>query len=284
MPIRVLIKNCRVARCPDRMEMVMAMEMEIETEMEMEMAMEPEIIIVPDAPALARRAAQRFTDLAGQALELRGRFIAALSGGSTPGALYRLLAAEPYRSQISWEQVHLFWADERCVPPGDPGSNYRLAYENLIARTPIPPENVHRVRGELEPRLAAQAYDRELQDFFFGPPPRFDLVLLGLGSDGHTASLFPGSDALEETERLAVAVTAFYDDRPARRVTLTLPALNAARHLLFLVSGGEKAEIVHTVLDDATAHLPAQRVCPIAGELTWLLDAAAARNVQSSRM
>jgi 6-phosphogluconolactonase len=268
------------------MEMVMAMEMEIEVvmETEMEMAMDAEIIIVPDAPALARRAAQRFTGLADQALELRGRFIAALSGGSTPGALYRLLAAEPYRSQISWEQVHLFWADERCVPPDDPGSNYRLAYESLIGHTPIPLENVHRVRGELEPQLAAQAYDRELQDFFCGPQPHFDLVLLGLGSDGHTASLFPSSEALEETERLAVAVTAFYDDRPARRVTLTLPALNAARHVLFLVSGGDKAEIVRAVLDDATAHLPAQRVRPLAGRLTWLLDAAAARNVQSSRM
>jgi 6-phosphogluconolactonase len=259
------------------------MEMELEMELELEMAMEPEIIIVPDAPALARQAAQRFTDLAGQAIELRGRFTAALSGGSTPGALYRLLAAEPYRSQISWEHVHLFWADERCVPPRDPGSNYHLAYENLIARTPIRPENVHRVRGELEPQLAAQAYDRELRDFFCGPPPHFDLVLLGLGSDGHTASLFPSAEALEETERLAVAVTAFYDDRPARRVTLTLPALNAARHVLFLVGGSDKAEIVHTVLDGATAHLPAQRVRPLAGRLTWLLDAAAARNVQSCR-
>jgi 6-phosphogluconolactonase len=249
----------------------------------MEMAMDAEIIIVPDAPALARQAAQRFTDLAGKALELRGQFTAALSGGSTPGALYRLLAAEPYRSQTCWEQVHLFWADERCVPPDDPGSNYRLAYDSLIAHAPIPPENVHRVRSELEPRLAAQAYHRELQDFFCGPQPHFDLVLLGLGSDGHTASLFPSSEALEETERLAVAVTAFYDDRPARRVTLTLPALNAARHVLFLVSGGDKAEIVHTVLEDATAQLPAQRVRPMAGKLTWLIDAAAARNVPSHR-
>ena len=249
----------------------------------MEMAMDSEIIIVPEAQALARQAAQRFADLAGKAIELRGQFTAALSGGSTPGPLYRLLAAEPYRSQISWGQVHLFWADERCVPPDDPSSNYRLVYESLIAHTPIPLKNVHRVRGELEPRFAAQAYDRELQDFFCGPQPHFDLVLLGLGSDGHTASLFPSSDVLEETERLAVAVNALYDDRPARRVTLTLPALNAARHVLFLVSGGGKAKIVRAVLDDATAHLPAQRVRPIAGQLAWLLDAPAARNFQSYR-
>ncbi|MBN1137267.1 MAG: 6-phosphogluconolactonase [Anaerolineae bacterium] len=235
-----------------------------------------ELVIVPDAEALAREAARRLANLACEAAESRGRFGVALSGGSTHGALYRLLAEEPYLSQIPWAQVHLFWADERCVPPNDPGSNYRLARENLIAHVPIPPENVHRVRGELAPKAAARAYDRELKRFFREPRPRFGLVLLGLGSDGHTASLFPNSEAIEETERLAVATTALYDNRPTERVTLTLPALNAAQRVLFLVSGLEKAEIMQAVLTDVEGHLPARRVRPVAGQITWLVDAAAA--------
>jgi len=241
--------------------------------------MDAELVIVPDSEALAHTAAQRFADLARAAAESRGRFSVALSGGSTPHALYRLLAKEPYRSQIPWEQVHLFWADERCVPPDDPGSNYWLANETLIAHVPIPPENVHRVAGELEPKAAAQAYERELRHFFCGLPPRLDLALLGLGSDGHTASLFPDSEVLEETEQLAVATTAFYDGRPAERVTLTLPALNAARQILFLVSGIEKAGIVQTVLANVQGRLPAGRIRPVAGQLTWLVDAAAAARV-----
>jgi 6-phosphogluconolactonase len=241
--------------------------------------MDAELVIVPDADALARESAQRLADLAREAVESRGRFSVALSGGSTPGALYRLLAEEPYRSQILWKQVHLFWADERCVPPDDPGSNYRLAYEALIAGVPVPQENVHRVLGELGPKAAARAYDRELRRFFGEMRPSFDLVLLGLGSDGHTASLFPDSEVLEETERLAVAATAFYDSRPAERVTLTLPALNAARQILFLVSGIEKAGIVQTVLADMQGCLPAGRIRPVAGQLTWLIDAAAATHL-----
>jgi 6-phosphogluconolactonase len=240
-----------------------------------------ELVIVPDAAALACEAAQRLAGLAQEAVESRGRFSVALSGGSTPGTLYRLLAEEPYRSQILWAQVHLFWADERCVPPDDPGSNYRLVYDTLIAHVPVPPGNVHRVSGELGPKAAAKAYDREMRRFFGGPRPRFDLVLLGLGSDGHTASLFPNSEALEETERLAVATTAFYDNRPAERMTLTLPALNAARQVLFLVSGLEKAEIVQAVLADVAGRLPARRIRPVAGRITWLLDAAAAARVPS---
>jgi 6-phosphogluconolactonase len=237
--------------------------------------MDAEITVVSDPEALAREAARRFKKLVLEAAGSRGRFSVALSGGSTPGALYRLLAEEPYRGQIPWENVHLFWGDERCVPPDDPGSNYRLANEALIAHVPIPPENVHRLHGELEPAAAARAYDRDLRDFFCGPRPRFDLVLLGLGSDGHTASLFPGSDALRKTERLAVAVRAHYHDRPAQRVTLTLPSINSARQVLFLVAGRAKAEIVQAVLEGSAGRFPAQQVRPTAGQLTWLLDAGA---------
>jgi 6-phosphogluconolactonase len=238
--------------------------------------MDAEIVVVPDAEALAREAAQRFTDLAREAAGSRGRFSVALSGGSTPGRLFRLLAGEPYRGQIPWEQVHLFWGDERCVPPNDPGSNYRLAEEALIAHVPIPPGNVQRVCGELKASTAAQAYENLLQDFFCGPRTRFDLVLLGLGKDGHTASLFPGSPLLDERERLTALATASYQDRPAQRVTLTLPAINTARQVLFLVAGGAKAEIVQAVIEGPDGRYPAQRIQPTAGQLTWLLDAAAA--------
>jgi 6-phosphogluconolactonase len=235
-----------------------------------------EIVVVPDPGGLAREAAQRFVDAAQEAAESRGRFSVALSGGSTPGALYRLLAEEPYQGQVPWEQVHLFWGDERCVPPHDPGSNYQLANETLIAHVPIAPDNIHRVRGEFEPEAAARDYARELHDFFCGPQTRFDLVLLGLGSDGHTASLFPGSASLKERERLAVAVKAHYEDRPAYRVTLTLPAINTARQVQFLVSGSAKAGIVRAVLQGPDRRLPAQQVRPTAGQFTWLLDAEAA--------
>lgn len=243
-----------------------------------------QIVVVPDPAALAYEAAQRFTSLAREAAVSRGHFSAALSGGSTPGALYRLLAEDPYRGQIPWENVHLFWGDERCVPPDDPGSNFRLADKTLISHVPVPPGNVYRVRGELEPEEAARSYEKVLRKFFaesstvnsIEPCPRFDLVLLGLGSDGHTASLFPGSRALNEIERLAVAVQANYRDRPTHRVTLTLPAINAARQVLFLVTGDTKAGIVQAVLEGPARELPAQRICPTAGQSAWLLDTAAA--------
>lgn len=238
--------------------------------------MDVEIAIAPDAAALAEKAARRLTGLAVKDVETRGRFSVALSGGSTPTALYRLLAEEPYRQQIPWQQAHLFWSDERCAPPDDPGSNYRLADETLISRVPIPPQNVHRLRGELEPEAAARAYARELRHFFDSPQPRFDLILLGLGKDGHTASLFPASPALTETERPAVAVEAHYQARPAHRLTLTLPAINAARRVWFLVTGSDKAGIVRAVLAGPPNRLPAQLIHPTAGRLTWLLDAAAA--------
>jgi 6-phosphogluconolactonase len=242
--------------------------------------MKPEIVVLPDSETLAHEAARSLAVLAIEAVDSRGRFSVALSGGSTPRALYRLLAEEPYRGQIPWAGVHLFWGDERCVPPDDPGSSFRAADEAFISRVPLPPDNVHRVRGELAPEVAARAYANELDDFFCGPHARLDLVLLGLGEDGHTASLFPGSDALQETRRLTAAVEAHYQDRPTGRVTLTLPAINTARHVLFLVSGSDKARIAQVVLEGDDGLYPAQQVRPTAGELTWMLDAAAAGRLQ----
>ncbi len=233
------------------------------------------ICILPDAAALAQEAAKRFLALAEAAVAERGRFAVALSGGSTPGALYRLLASPPYSSRLPWSRSHLFWGDERCVPPDDPGSSYRLVAETLLAGAPVPLGGIHRMTGEWEPERAAQDYERTLRAFFGAELPRFDLVLLGLGKDGHTASLFPGAPALGETERWCVPAVAQYENRPAHRLTLTLPVLNAARNILFLVSGAEKAAIVRTVLENPAAQLPAQHIQPTAGELTWLLDAPA---------
>jgi 6-phosphogluconolactonase len=238
--------------------------------------MKPEIVIVPDPDAVAHEAARRFVSQAREAVPARGRFSVALSGGSTPAALYKLLADEQYREQIPWADVHLFWGDERCVPATDPGSNFRLADEALLRHVPLPEGNVHRVSGELEPGAAARAYTREMEEYFCGPHTRFDLVLLGLGSDGHTASLFAHSAALQESKQTAIAVEAHYQDRPTQRVTLTLPTINAARQILFLVTGEAKAGIVAKVLAGPGQGLPAQRIQPTAGQLTWLLDAAAA--------
>jgi len=243
--------------------------------------MDAEIVVVSDEEALAHAAAMRLTVLARQAVDSRGRASVVLSGGSTPRRLFALLAEEPYRSQIPWDQTYLFWADERCVPPEDAGSNYRLAKQLLISQVPIPPDNVHRMLGELEPEAAARAYERELQDFFCGPRPRFDLVLLGLGEDGHTASLFPDSPLLAEKEHLVAPTTASYQDRPAERITLTLPAINTARQVLFLVAGSAKAGIVKSVLKGPGSRFPAQGIRPTAGSLGWLLDAAAAAQLQS---
>ncbi|NLE77054.1 MAG: 6-phosphogluconolactonase [Chloroflexi bacterium] len=234
--------------------------------------METDLVVLADAGALAAEATRRVVAAAQQAVAARGRFSLVLAGGSTPKALYRLLAT----ACLPWPQTSLFWGDERCVPPGHGESNYRLAHETLLAHVPVPPGQVHRMRGEWEPRQAAQAYDRLLRELFRGPRPDFDLALLGMGADGHTASLFPGSAALVEDTRLALAVAADYGGRPAQRVTLTLPALNAARQVLFLVSGADKADAVRAVWVDEDSRLPARRVRPVAGRLTWLLDQAAA--------
>jgi len=224
------------------------------------------LIILPNLKAISQAAAERIADLA-QACD---PFTIALSGGGTPRGLYEMLAAPPYREQIPWQRMHVFWGDERCVPPDHPGSNYRMAREALLDHVPIPAHNVHRIHGELGTEAAAQAYNAKLRAFFGAPWPTFDLVLLGLGNDGHTASLFPGSDALKETARPAVGVTAHYENRPAQRVTLTLPAINAARQVLFLAAG--KAGIVQAVLNEPDAGYPAQRVRPTTGELFWLVD------------
>ncbi len=239
-----------------------------------------EIRIYADADRLAHAAAEHFTTLATAAIATRGQFTVALSGGSTPRATYTLLAMEEFALQLDWSRVHVFWGDERCVPPDDPDSSYWMARETLLDHVPLPARNVHRIRGEMEPEAAAQSYAAELRAFFGTPWPSFDLVLLGMGNDGHTASLFPGSAALHEETRPVVAVTAHYQDRPAHRVTLTPPAINAARQVFFLVAGAAKAETLQAVLEGPAERLPAQFIRPTSGQITWLVDSAAASRLR----
>jgi 6-phosphogluconolactonase len=234
-----------------------------------------------DLASLSRAAAGRFLDVVRECVPARGRFAVALSGGSTPRTFYSLLASDPYRKEVDWTKVHVFWADERCVPPDATESNYRLVFETLLSAVPVPRENIHRVRGEASPDDAARLYEEDLRAFFRGGQvPVFDLAVLGAGDDGHTASLFPGSEALRESSRLAVPVQPAAG-RPGR-VTLTLPVLNNAAHVLVLVSGPSKASVVQEIFEAGNAkHLPAGLVRPVNGTLEWLLDRDAASLVRS---
>jgi 6-phosphogluconolactonase len=230
---------------------------------------EPGVQVFPDPTALARAAAGRIAAAAADAIAARGRFRLVLAGGETPRRTYGVLAGIGLEARLDWPLVEVFWGDERCVPPDDPRSNYRMARESLLDRVPIAPENVHRIRGEDEPARAAREYEARLRDVV----P--DLVLLGLGADGHTASLFPGHRAVRERTRrvLAEYVTVV----EAWRVTLTPPMLNAARAVVFLVSGTGKAGPLRQVLEGALPPdlLPARAIHPASGRVDWLVDAAA---------
>jgi 6-phosphogluconolactonase len=236
--------------------------------------------VFPSAAALSQAAADRFVALAQEAVSARGRFSAALSGGSTPQRLYRLLAQPPYAAALPWAQTHLFWGDERLVPPHHPGSNYGQVAQLLLAQVALPTTNVHRIKGELEPAAAVADYTEQLRHFaaLDQPWPRLDLALMGMGSDGHTASLFSGPIPAQERRQPVMAVTADYEDRPSHRVTLTPLVFNDAHHLVFLVTGEEKAAALAAVLrgPHQPQAWPAQRIQPHQGTLTWLVDEAAA--------
>jgi 6-phosphogluconolactonase len=230
----------------------------------------------PDAPAASAALAESFAARAAEAVDARGHFSVALTGGSGPVRAYRLLGEEPLRSRIPWQGVHLFWGDERCVPPGHARSNFRMAHEAFIARVPVPPENVHRMRGELPPVEGAAAYAEELAAFFGPGVPRFDLIHLGVGPDGHVASLFPLTDGLRERD--CIVTTNLHLPPGEPRITLTLPVLNAAARIELPVLGADKAPIVWTVLRGPIDpfRFPAQFLRPVDGEMVWMLDAAAA--------
>jgi len=240
-----------------------------------------ETIVVADTDALAARAAQQFVEVAEAAVAARGRARIAISGGSTPKAAFKLLAdpAQPWFKRMPWSQLELFWVDERCVPPDHPDSNYRMTKEAMLDHVPLAPEQIHRMEGELVPEIAAAHYESLLRNAFRlegAETPRFDLVQLGMGPDGHTASLFPHSAALHEIGRLAVAN--HVENKDAWRITLTSPVINQGAQVFFLIGGADKADILNQVFTGPrdTGRLPSQLIRPASGILTLILDKASA--------
>jgi len=238
-----------------------------------------ELRIFKDLLELSVHAAARFVELALDCVKRQGEFTVCLSGGSTPVDTYDLLGREPHRSAIPWGKVHIFWGDERCIPLDRPDNHYTLASELFLRKVRIPKSNIHRMRGEADdPTAAADEYQAMLQSFFKLSPgtyPRFDLILLGMGEDGHTASLYPGTRGLEEQEGLVAGH--YVPQRKGFRLTLTLPVLCNAAQVMFMVSGKSKATALRSVLrrpDEKV--LPAQMVRPLNGTLVWLVDEAAA--------
>lgn len=239
-----------------------------------------ERLILPDAAAVAQAAADRFVALARSSIAANGQFTVALSGGSTPKATLARLIDQP----IDWAQVEVFWGDERCVSPEDADSNYRMACEALLNHVPIPEQNVHRMQGEINPTQAASNYTAELRAVFGRSEwPRFDLILLGLGTDAHTASLFPGTGAIHEEQRWVIGH--FVEQLKAYRITLTPPVINHAKHVIFLVAGADKAAALQAVLSHAPFdpdQFPAQIVQPVTGAVTWLIDQSSAAELVTS--
>jgi 6-phosphogluconolactonase len=241
-----------------------------------------EIVVLPDPAALADEAARRFVALARAAVAAHGRFTVALSGGSTPRALHERLARPPLCDVVDWANVHIFWGDERMVPPDDPESSYRMARETLLQHVPIPAANIYpvpTVGGT--PEAAAKAYQETILAVFGADLPRFDLILLGMGPDGHTASLFPGQPEVIRPSEMLVAAVHNAPKPPPTRVTFTYKLINAAANVIFLAAGADKAAILREVLRGPidVARLPAQGVWPERGELAWLVDAAAAKEL-----
>lgn len=237
--------------------------------------------IRPDLNTLMRASAERVASISEAAITARGHFTIALSGGSTPKALYELLAGE-YAKHLDWPNFHIFWSDERCVPPDHPDSNYRAARVTMLDYVPVPMSNIHRMYGEIDPLQAADQYEMMLREFFLTrvqenePAPRFDLILLGMGEDGHTASLFPGTAAIYSQDRWVVGH--HIEKLDTWRLTLTPPAINAAANVILLVVGESKAETLRAVFNEDYQPniLPAQSVDPVAGRALWLVDATAA--------
>jgi 6-phosphogluconolactonase len=246
----------------------------------------PKLRIFANLEELSHAAAERFTEFCHERLTRENVFTAALSGGSTPRRLYELLGDPELAGRIPWGRVHFFQVDERCVPPDHPESNYRMMREALLDHARIPPSNFHRMEAELaNPEEAAERYVQQLSTMFRPRPgevPRLDLLFLGMGPDGHTASLFPRSPALAERAKWVCAN--FVEKLQANRVTLTYPVLNAAREVIFLVAGNEKAEILRQVLEGAyePERFPSQGIRPVDGRLSWYVDAAAARLLKNA--
>ncbi len=236
--------------------------------------MMPKLCVLPTPDDVAVAGAGIVAQAAREAVEVRGRFTIALAGGNTPRLLHRKLAAEPFVSQVPWGKVHVFFGDERCVPPSSPDSNFRMACDTLIDHVPIAYDSIHRMQGEIDPQQAAVDYGRMLKDFF--GDGGLDLAILGMGEDGHTASLFPDTEALKEDHHRCMAN--FVPKLNAWRLTMTAPFLNRSGHVLVLVTGENKAAAAQQALEgeEAPHRLPIQLIQPDIGQLTWLMDAPAA--------
>jgi len=238
--------------------------------------------IFEDKAALSKTAAELFVRTAREAVQQHGRFTVALTGGSSPVQLYSLLAQLPYREQVPWQQTFIFWGDERWVPLTDERSNFRMAQENLLSKVPVPQEQVYPMWGDAAPEAFARQYEQLLQQHFGQQAPQFDLILLGMGDDGHTASLFPGTEVLHETSRW---VQAYYlEPQAMHRITLTAPLINQAKMICFLTFGSNKAAALHEVLEGERnpEQYPSQLIQPQDGEVHWLVDTSAASGLTSN--
>ena len=229
--------------------------------------------------AVAKAAAQLFTSAAVKAVASRGQARIAISGGNTPRAMFEQLAAEPLVAQIPWDKLNLYWVDERCVPPDNAESNYRMTREALLSKVPLPVERIHRIEGEFDPEVAAARYESTIRNTFKlegAETPTFDLIMLGMGGDGHTASLFPHTEGLNDLSHIAIAN--HVPQKDVWRVTLTWPVINQGREVAFLIEGADKAQVLHEVFlgPYQPDTYPSQIIRPASGRLTLLLDAAAA--------
>lgn len=243
--------------------------------------MKRHVLIFKDQKALDQAVAHQFLDVTRQAVFERGQALVVLSGGNTPKGFFELLHQAPFKKKVHWSKIHFFWADERCVSADDPESNYGQAEKLLLAYVPVPHSNVHPVDGLLPPERAAEDYRVLLKSMAQDDAdwPRFDWVLLGMGTDGHTASLFPGQKDARERDQAAIATSAAYQGRPSHRVSLTPAILNDARQVTLMVSGEEKAQILSRVLkgEPDPFNLPVQRIQPHDGTLSWMLTESAAK-------
>jgi 6-phosphogluconolactonase len=241
---------------------------------------DPTVLVFDTQEQVAQAAAERFVDYSAASIADHGSFTVALAGGSTPRRAYELLGSDEFKNRLDWPVVQLFFGDERMVPPDSPESNYRMVNDALLSRVSLPPQNVHRMNGEIAPQESAELYEAELKSFFATTAwPRFDLILLGMGDDGHTASLFPGDEALNETAKWVVVTR--HPQSGQARITLTLPVINQAARVVFLVTGKKKAAPLVRILhgDAANEELPARKVTPVNGVLEWLVDRSAASDL-----
>ncbi|MEJ2635826.1 MAG: 6-phosphogluconolactonase [Calditrichia bacterium] len=238
------------------------------------------IQVYSDREEMSRAAADFFVQTAKEAVEAHGRFIVALSGGSTPKETYRILAQAPFKQQVPWEKTYIFWGDERCVPWDDPRSNAHMTYDTLLKYVTVPSKHIFRMQCALSPKEAASQYEAVLHQLFDGDQPRFDLIFLGLGENGHTASLFPNSEVLTEKSRLVSEV--YLPELEMYRITFTAYLINQAANVAFLVSGKKKSEILPKVIEGPRKpeELPAQLIEPLEGEIYWFIDQAAASGLK----